>query len=168
MVSLSDDWPGKDEARRWVEWVVELIGETEWKRRRADIQAFHEEIQHHRRINLYTEPFVPDDLAAWHLYICETFVTNPLSYPLAQGARNIPVAIAIMQEWKRLRDIEGVGERIRHAFLHQPKQFDTTLFEILVAAAYVRNRWKVAFIPENPPTKTPDLEAIRAGKKLYV
>lgn len=164
------DFAPDPEVMRWRDRLVEIVGKAVWAKRRGGIEKFIEGVfRYDKGDDLAGKSHIPDDNAAWHLFLCETYTRDLSKYDMAQGARVIPVVKALMRVGDRLFSVPGAEERIRNTFINQPSQFDDTLFELLVAAVYIRNGWrKVEFLPESRSEKRPDLRVESGKRELFV
>lgn len=165
------DWSPDSDVEEWCHFLIGLVGDEEWDKRRAEIDRFIEDLGRSATVDdLHSRSWVPSDTAAWHLYACETWVRHPTAYPMAQGARHLPVVKSLMRDWPRLREIDGAEDRLTHGFMNERDHFDAALFELLVAVAYLRAGWRdVAFLPPERDRKSPDLRVVdKQGHRLLV
>jgi hypothetical protein len=162
-------WEQDQQVKQWVDWLIDLVGETLWKKRKKQIVQFIAKThEYSKSSDLYLQPFKPEDLASWYLYICECYINDPVNYDIMQGARVIPMVKCIMRDWEKLRNIKGIENRLRLAFINNPIQFDDTLFEILVTSNYIRNGWNIEFLEESAQEQRPDIKAEGNYGMVYI
>lgn len=154
-----DDWSPDPAVETWTRFLIEVIGPDEWKRRRDDVEAHIRTTTDSTILtDLHSRQWVPSDSAGWHLLICENFVRSPTEYPLAQGARHIPIVKSLMRDWPLLLEIENLEGRLRHGFMNEREHFDAALFEVLVAMAYLRaGHGSVELVPAVHHQTSPDI-----------
>lgn len=163
-------WRPDPDVEGWCSFLIDLIGADEWDRRRSDIHSHLRELAESGQVDsLHSREWVPSDTAAWHIYVCETYVRSPTEYPVGQGARHIPVVKSLTRDWPSLQNIEGLEERLVHALKSERDHFDAALFELLVAVAYLRaGRGQVQLVSPRRDEPSPDVLVSKDGEKLWV
>lgn len=73
------------------------------------------------------------------------------------AARAITAICTLGLSLEVLKEVEGADSKLRDLYRGPSSQTDSTIFELLVAAAFARMGHDVAFIAETPQKKTPDL-----------
>lgn len=73
------------------------------------------------------------------------------------AARAIPQICSLGIALEALKEVKGADSRLRKLWRGPSRETDSTIFELLVAAAFARMGHDVAFIEETPREKTPDL-----------
>ncbi len=157
------------ELKAAVQWFISLMPEGDWSARRlATAKWYYETL-----INQSGDPsgkgrfYNERDLIGWYLFLGEAFTDHPWNYELIFGCHVVPILAAIGRNLDLLKSVAGFTERCRRIVLGERSQPNGGLFEILVAAAYTRQGWTVAFQPEQPGrVKTHDLN-ISKGKNKY-
>tara|TARA_R110000850_G_scaffold50499_4_gene123844 strand:- start:8013 stop:9389 length:1377 start_codon:yes stop_codon:yes gene_type:complete len=162
----------KDVLKSW-SWFISLFSEVEWQKRKL---AIEQKIVVPNRID---EPFsetldkgtllvIKDDQIGWYLYLTEMFLKQPYKYEFFQGARVIPIFKRFGQDFDLLMGIEGIKRKVKNLIKVRKSEADAILFEILTALVWERNGWKVSFLDESKPGKTPDLFAKKGNKEFYI
>ena len=164
--------PDDPELRRALEWFISLMGFEDWKKRREGVvRRFSRTL---RPSELPKDNFpVPmrdtEDVICWYLFLCEALLEHPLDYEYAQGSRVIPLFKALGRDLDLLHKVGGHKDRANRILKSERKNPDSGIFELLAATAYMRNGWaKVAFVPETPHVKTPDLSVANGRRKIAV
>ena len=151
-------------------WFIEIIGNSLWEsRRKLLIESLHKAQEDSESSSLLEETksvSSPRDRFGWYLYLIEAELHHPQSGDAFQLSRIFPWFEAIGRDLSAISQIPGIDKKRRELFA-KPSQADSILFEILVAACYVRNGWEVEITPEKSARVT-DLVARRAGEQLYV
>lgn len=157
--------------KKSVQWFVEKMSPGEWRSRRdAASKRFYQslvgELSDATGKGRY---FDNADAFGWYLFLGEAFTDHPWNYEVVFGSRVIPFLAAIGRNLELLVSIEGFVDRARRLLTAERSQPNSGLFEILVAAAYAREGWKVAFKPVQPGvSRTHDLDIMRGGDKYAV
>lgn len=151
-------------------WFIEIIGDSLWEsRRKLLIESLRKTQENSETSSLYEETksvASPHDRFGWYLYLIEAELHHPQSGDAFQLSRIFPWFEAIGRDLPAISRIPGIDKK-RHELFAKPSQADSVLFEILVAACYLRNGWEVEFTPEKS-ARIADLVARRAGERLYV
>lgn len=163
-----EGWEEDVDVRMAINWFLSFFESGEWERRRVTAEAYLRSLSDVSAVpgrRLTGDKIRPaPDLFAWYLTLAETYLRRPEEFDHAQGARVIPIFITIGRDIALLKQIQGVDERVRRMLSNERESPDSGLFELLVGAAYARNGWsEIAFVPESPPQKTPDLYVRRNG-----
>ncbi len=152
--------------------MLDAMGRQEWAERRAAIEEHVRSVLQPLPMTAYVEcaerithSQLPSDLFAWYLYLCHTYVNDPVNFEHSQGARVVPVFKAIGESQAALCKVPGIDERIARMARAHPDQPDSVLFEILVARAYLRDGWAVRFLPESQH-RSPDLHLSKGSLEL--
>ena len=158
---------------RTVNWMVDLLGVDEWRRRSTQIEAQLETklTPHSTRETAQThEPIsISDDRVAWYLYLVETALHAPLKYEPIQGARVLPIFKRLGMDFDLLMTISRVEERVMKMLTEERQQPDGALFELLVGLIWQRNgSEEVEFLEEAPPEKRPDIRAVMGENEWYI
>lgn len=172
-----DDWIF--DAKKALNWFVEMMGPLEWNRRRTNVidyfnrvefaLAFPNKSVHNADLPKDFKPLaVYDDWLGWYMYLIESLVDRPSCDEPAQSARIYPVFAAIGRRLDELKAMIGVRERVLALLNEKQNQPDSTLFELVVALCYSRNGWQVEFLKESKLAKMPDLVVSRGPLKYYV
>jgi hypothetical protein len=103
------------------------------------------------------------------LYLVDKLLHDPAKYEPTQGARVVPIFKRIGADLDVLKNIKGVGERVRRMLTSERRQPDSALFELLIALLWRRNGYdEIEFIDEAPPEKRPDFRAKRNSGEWFV
>jgi len=162
---------GNREIKLCFDWFIDIIGNSEWERRKNNAKSFSDKVEGYRDYSaLLSNRFIPKyDIAGWYLYQIFCFLDNPLKYDLAQGGRIIPIFKRIGQDINGIKKLKFVEERLKRALSETSQEIDSCLFEILVANAYQKCGWnEVIFLPENTTHKTCYILAKRSKYELYI
>jgi hypothetical protein len=165
-------------ARKALDWFIEEMGEDEWRRRRnAVADYFHslgekvyteEEIQRDSFDQKFSPIAVYSDWMSWYMYLVESVFERQGCDDPFQSARIYPFFATIGFNIDMLKNTSGIRERLRVMFNVRQNKPDSTLFELAVACLYLRNGWQVYFLEEQRSGKTPDMEVMRNGERLWV
>jgi hypothetical protein len=168
------DWEEDVDVRSAVDWFLSYFEAGEWERRRVSAEDYLRSLSDvnpvpGRRLT-GDQIRVAPDLFAWYLTLAETYLTRPEEYDHTQGARVIPIFSILGRDIALLKQIQGVDERVRRMVSNKGESPDSGLFELLVGGAYARNGWsEIAFVPESPHQKTPDLSVRKkVGRKRFI
>jgi hypothetical protein len=157
-----EEWPDNSDIRRVVEWMRGYIGETEWKRRRlAAARRVYHLIVNGAEPGTTGRFFDERDSFAYQLYLAEAYIDHIWNYDPVFGSRVVPVFAAIGRNFDFLLTVDGIEDRVRRMVGAEKAQPNGPLFELLVAAAYLRAGGKVSFVPERrggPRTHDMDVE----------
>lgn len=174
--SNEDQWI--DDAKLALSWFIDVIGEDVWTERRSQVVGyFNDLVEQQFSIDGVkplspSQPFRPvaiyDDWIAWYMYLVECLRDRPTCDEPMQSARIFPFFSAIGRNIVRLKDSNGIDERLQNLLSKKQNQPDSTLYELVVASAYIRNGWSIEFIPEAPPLKTPDFIARKPELEVFV
>lgn len=164
------------------DWLESLIPSREWVRRVARTRSHFDDAKSEwtqgRRVPL----FDPADRIAWYVFLARCYGDPTLrpDFFEPEGYRVAPLFRRIGQLLPELRRVVGAEERAARLMTTGRAQPDDGIFELLVAATYMRRGWSnVAFVPETPGAgQSPDLyvnrgrsnwavECKRAGRSGY-
>ena len=154
--------------RRALEWFVNYIGESEWSKKKAEIESHligNFKIQSSEVSNplASTSP----QTIFWYLYLAEKYLTSIPEYEPVQGARILPVLSRLGSDLDFLAQVGGISEKMNELVTNRPHHADSTLFEFLVAILWKRNGWSdVWFEPESASRKSQDLFA-QSGRSRW-
>ncbi|ELD7853887.1 hypothetical protein QI624_003342 [Salmonella enterica] len=170
------DDPLVKDIKKTYRWFVDVMGEEKWSERRDNVLryfrslterlyssqsdvSFHEKDS---RMAFY------DDWIAWYLYLAESLADRPTVDEPAQSSRIWPFFATIGEFSEELKRTKGIENKLKDLLIKPENQPDSVLFELVVAACYIKNGWEVEFIPESGAGKTPDLLVTKGNDKLYV
>lgn len=176
---------GQDWRDRYIEaalrWLVAQVPDAEWSSRafatEAGFQAAKVEWAQGKRVPL----FDARDAVAWYVHQARCYA-DPVLRPdffEPEGYRIAPLFRRLGQLLPTLRKVPGADERAYRIMTDGRSRPDDGIYELLVAGAYRRRGWtQVAFVPETPTMKRPDLfvdrgrshwavECKRAGRSSY-
>ncbi|MBK1781733.1 hypothetical protein JHL22_10935 [Advenella sp. WQ 585] len=163
-----DEWPDNLELRRAVDWFKSFIPIQQWKQRRE---------QAARRLYLSAMGigsedgrfFDSKDGFGWYLFLAEALLDHIGNYDYVFGSRVIPVFQAIGRDLELLQQVDGLTPRIQRMVGKERGQPNGGLFELLVAASYLRAGANVAFVEEKPgQAKTHDMNITLHGRTWVV
>lgn len=156
------EWPDNPDVRRAVEWMHSYIGEADWKRRRlAAARRVYDLIINGVEPDAIGRFFDERDSFAYQLYLAEAYIDHIWNYDPVFGSRVVPVFAAIGRNLDLLLTVDGIEGRVMRMVRAEKAQPNGPLFELLVAAAYLRAGGKVSFVPEQrggPRTHDMDVE----------
>lgn len=162
-------WPDHPDVRKAVDWFKAFLSAGEWKARRK--AAFFR--LHLSAMGLRADPkgrfFDDADTFGWYLFLSEAFLDHLWNYEPIFGSRVIPVMAAIGRELEALKSVSGIDERVRRIVGSERSQPNGGMFELLVAAAYVRDGATVSFRPElRGLGRTHDIDVVIAGQEYAI
>ncbi|MCG7654244.1 hypothetical protein MHN00_11820 [Alteromonas sp. Cnat2-8] len=171
-----EKWVG--DAKNALDWFLEVMGEDEWAKRKKAVVAYFKKQQE----SIFPENGKPQkylsenekavafhqDWTAWYLYLVESLFYRPYVSQPSQSCRIFPFFSAIGRHIDLIKNISGVDDKLHELLRGKINQPDAVLFEISVALMYARNGWKVSFITETPPEKSPDLLIEKGNISFYV
>lgn len=108
------------------------------------------------------------DAAAWMVFQGETFGDDRRYSLIDEAARIAPYLIRLGQELDVLRAIPGAEERAARMLTRDRRQPEPGLYELLVALAWRRHGWNVAFVPEDRRHPTPDLRVEKPRRRWSI
>jgi len=113
--------------------------------------------------------FDNEDMFGWYLFLGEAFTDHPWNYEVFFRCHVIPVLGAIGSNLDLLQNVEGFVERAKVVATAEKGQPNGGLFEILVAAAYVRGGWRIRFKPvQKGIVRTYELDADKQNRKYAI
>lgn len=162
-----------EDVERCFNWFKSFMSPGEWEARRAKIENYIEHtIMVAYGIDKAEAPTLSvsynEDKIGWYLYLIDTFLHDASCYEPVAGARIFPIFLRLGQCFDELTSIEGINKKIRKLIKHDPTEADAVLFELLVALVWVRNGYKVSFIPEIKHKKQPDIKAVKKDKEWFI
>lgn len=158
-----DEWPDNTELRRAVEWFKSFISPQQWIQRRE---------QAARRLYLSAMGigsgdgrfFDAKDGFGWYLFLAEALLDHIGNYDYVFGSRVIPVFQAIGRDLDLLLQVDGLAPRVQRMVDKERGQPNGGLFELLVAACYLRAGASVSFVDEQPgQAQTHDMDVTLRG-----
>lgn len=162
-VSRPDEWPDNPELRRAVDWFKSFIPPNQWVQRRE---------QAARRLYLSAMGigaedgrfFDAKDGFGWYLFLAESLLDHIGNYDYVFGSRVIPIFQAIGRDLDLLQQVSGLAARVQRMVSKERGQPNGGLFELLVAASYLRAGGTVTFVDEQPgQAKTHDMDVTING-----
>lgn len=142
------------------------VHSNEWERRRNTIIEYLK----NRPIDYSSKNskirFKEDEIA-WYIFLCEEFFRNPLCTNPSQMSRIAPWIISLGRSVDILEELDNIKSKLIDLTKKYKNNPDGTLFELLVAASYLRSGFKVEFLEENG-AKTPDLKIYNHNTEFYV
>lgn len=163
-----DDWPDFPEVRAAVEWILSYVPHEEWIARRLAAAnrlyaAASGELIDPTGLGRF---FDNRDQIAWVLFLGEAYIDHRWNYEPMYGSRVIAVLHAIGRRVDLLTACAGIDVRMNRLVGAERAQPNGGLFELLVAAAYLREGFTVEFVPEDPERRTHDLN-VSKGEFAY-
>ncbi|MEW5251193.1 hypothetical protein [Microbulbifer discodermiae] len=162
--------------KKSLHWFIEYMGHDSWlDRRRKLIDYFrrqennqYENSENHDLENEKARLAFHEDWIAWYLYLAESLADRPAADEPGQSIRIYPFFATIGKFSKELKKVRGIDAKLHDLLKKRINQPDSVLFELVVAICYLKNGWKVEFIPEKAETKTPDLHVARGDQDYFV
>lgn len=154
-----------------------LMGSTNWEIRFSYIKQF--------LIDIKTKPIIIEpkndetgityispldlckDIPMWYLFNLYCYLHNSDFCDLCLIARIIPKIIRIAQSISKLCECDGFSQKLLETLNPNNKNFENTLFEILVASVYLRNGAKKVSFLFDKTKKMADL-SVNLNGLLYV
>lgn len=153
-------WADDPDLRRAFNWLKGFMG-ADWERRR--IVAFARLHASALGINQGDEKgrfYDPDDMIGWYLFQAEAVLDHLWNVEPMYASRIVPVLQSIGRSLPLLLSAAGLDDRVKRLVGSERKQPNGGLFELLVAAAYLRRRARVSFRKEPRNAKSHDLDVI--------
>lgn len=155
------------------EFLLKHFGQGRWRTERRLVQEHLLAVLGRRRrpedADLPVSVSYKQHPLAWYLFLVESFLEDSPLYEHAQGARVVPFVARLGLELDNLAKVDGVDLRLASLLEDPGGDPDGTLFELLVAAAYVRNGWtRVELLKESKSSKTPDLRVSSGAQDVFV
>lgn len=159
-------------------WFTSFIGEKEWiSRRKRVVSNFQKTKEGFTRrgarktppesLDDYAYMSFQDDKISWYMYLMENWEKRPECDEPSQSARIGPFFSAIGYYKTELEQVINLDQKLYELLQTKKNNPDSLFFEMLIAICYVRNGYKVEFLPENPPHKTPDLK-VNKGEHTFL
>lgn len=163
-------WPDDPEVRRAVDWFKSFMDPGDWaKRRDAAMVRLHCAAMGIPLPGAKGRFFDEADSFGWYLFQADAFLDHIWNYEPMFGSRVVPVFQAIGRNLETLRSAVGIDDRVRRMIRSERQQPNGTLFELLVAAAYVRAGASVSFRKETPGVgRSHDLDVVLGGEAYAV
>lgn len=162
--------------KKALQWFLEYMGNENWLERRKKVIDYFSAMN--RRLYIEPEKYDVDsdqvrmafyeDWVAWYLYLAESLMERPAVDEPSQSSRIWPFFSTIGKYSLELKKAKGIDAKLHDLLKKRINQPDSILFELVVAACYLKNGWTVEFIPETGKGKTPDLFVARGEQKYYV
>jgi len=155
--------------------MVEWMGEDVWRKRR---EAYLTKIRLHEASIDWSKPVEPQLFAPkendidWYILAAELAWDHPYSDSNYSTRRLYPYIMAIGRYADQLRSVPNVAD-VATKMLANKSSPENQLFELLTATFYLKNGFKVEFIPENSiqwpdgKKKSPDL-LVKKHFEMYV
>ncbi len=166
----TDAWPDDPDVRRAVEWFRDRLPAGEWIRRRlAAAERYYGLIVNGAVPGSAGRFFDNRDSFGWYLFLAEAYIDHIWNYDPIFGSRVIPIFQSIGRDLHLLRKVGGIEARVERMVSTERAQPNGPLFEILVAAAYVRASGTVTFVPEQRGgPRTHDMDVEIGGRSFAV
>jgi hypothetical protein len=111
----------------------------------------------------------PDDLSGWYLTLAEAYVGHLPYYDPTFGARVVPIFKAIGRNIDILRSLSGAADRVAELMGSSRRQPDGILYELLVAATYMREGWRsVRLMPPLTTQRSADIEIANGNRRFEI
>lgn len=160
-------------AKRFLSWLIDVIGQEGWRARRdslvSDIRAVESGVLIDRlpvEPRLFVRP--KEGVINWYMYLVDVLGVEVFSDDPFESHRIYPVFAAIGEQFDKLVKVEGIERVLERLVSLRENHPDNELFELLVAAHYLRNGYEVAFVKEDAGVKTPDMRVCRGGVEFFV
>ncbi len=160
-------------AKSCLDWLVFCMGQEAWLRRREKITHKISVIEGSIEIDttpiewkLFTPPST--DIISWYMFLVDVLGVEKTSDFPFESHRIYPVFAAIGDQLEKLKSVPNVDGVIKKLISSKHNQPDNYLFELLVAAHYLRNDYDVEFIESHPTLQTPDLKVSKLGVSMFV
>lgn len=108
-----------------------------------------------------------NDETSWYIFLCEEFFRNPLLTNPSQMSRIAPWIISLGKSVDELKKLDGIENKLKDLIKKYKGNPDGTLFELLIAATYLKQGYTVEFLGENS-IKTPDMRVFKSDEEFYV
>lgn len=168
-IDRPESWPDDPDLRRAVDWLKTFMAEGEWEKRRlATATCFYDALEG-RPETSDGRFFRSRDTFAWYLFQAEAYLDHFYNFDPTFGSRIIPLMIALGKNIVGLKAIPNVVSRVNRMVTNDQAQPNGVIFELLVAAAYLREGFEVSFLPEKKGQhKTHDMDVRRNGVEWAV
>lgn len=154
-----------------LEWMTSFVASADWTRRIEQTDSFFETAKRSWASGVRVPLYDPADGIAWYAHQAKTYgnhhfrseLFEPEAYRIAPLFRRIGMVL------DDLKTVGGVDERVERLMSDGRMQPDDGFYELLVAAAYSRRGWDVAFVPEKPGLqKQQDLIVEKSGSSWAI
>ena len=170
----TDHWEEDGHVRAAFDWFMQFFKPEQWRSRKTQIEDYIHSVHETKSqpvplTSSSTRVSFNQDQIAWYLYLADAYLTHPKDYDFSQGARVIPQIKTLGRFVDILDSIENIHEYLSKKINNIHTNADSLFFELLVALTYKRNNWsKVVFIPESPPSKSPDIFASDGNDEWFI
>lgn len=162
------DWRDA-EALAAIDWLTSTVPSRDWGERMQRVRAMFEPARDLWPTGSRPPLYDPGDLIAWYIYQANAYATDRANLAEHEAYRIAPVFRRLGQLLPALKRVRGAEDRVARMMVGNRSTPDDALYELLVAGAYASRGWsEVAFIPENPPQRTPDLHVSHEDKHWAV
>lgn len=177
MSELNPYWIAPREGQDWTDPVVSPA--VDWLGSFVDPDSLQKRISHQEK--KYHEAIVArqngemevcfdeKDKISWFLLQSQSYASDRKVFDYNQICQIVPYFRQIGLNLELIKKIPGIKTRATRMMGSEKSQPESGIFEILVAAAYARNGWKVQFVDETPGiSKQPDLHVRKPGTRWAV
>ncbi|MBX8541076.1 hypothetical protein K5D51_13695 [Pseudomonas cichorii] len=160
-------------SKLFFEWLVEVMGQKAWLKRREKLVLKIRTIEEQCHVSdepiewqLYSPSL--EDQIVWYMFLIDVLNKEPFSDDPFESQRIYAIFASIGDQVDKLKLVPEVERVMRKLVSFKRNSPDNDLFEILVAAHYLRNGYDVSFVEEASPLKTPDLLVSKSGVEIFV
>lgn len=108
-----------------------------------------------------------NDETSWYIFLCEEFFRNPLLTNPSQMSRIAPWIISLGKSVDELKKLDGIENKLKDLIKKYKGNPDGTLFELLIAATYLKKGYMIEFLEEKS-IKTPDMRVFKSDEEFFV
>lgn len=161
------DWRDEDTLRA-IEWFIAQIPSADWSRRIGAVRTTFNRLKKDW-CNDGTPLYDPADSIAWLFFQAHAYAAERENWVEEEAYRIVPIFRRIGQDLPLLAELDGAEERASRLLDDNRATPDDGLFEFLVALAYRRQDWQVAFVPElSGRARTPDLHVAKPRRRWAI
>lgn len=102
------------------------------------------------------------------LVLLRRYLRGDPNYDAFRGSLHIPSLTIVGEQLPALQTVPGARDRIARLHQYDQEQYDAVLWELAVAARYAALGYDVAFLPEDPRRKRPDLRLVGRTPETYI
>ncbi|MEF8689849.1 UNVERIFIED_CONTAM: hypothetical protein NO986_20525 [Comamonas sp. A-3] len=163
--------------KAFLKFLVDRMSKEAWEIRRAALVKRITQQESSIDLSLPIEPQLftpPQDDIDWYLLVADLAYDHPFSDSAYSSTRIYPYAMTIGAYSDLLQKIPNVEDVLKKMLANNSKP-ETQIFELLTATHYLKNGYKVEFIPENSITwpdgitkRSPDLLVKSGDIEMYV